>query len=91
MCVVHDKGLVIHDDNRPVKVGYDPKVGSKHAHIIDDAVVYDEPNMGQVFIFLIHMVIKLKGLNHHHLCSMQCHMNDLPMDEVQMFLAPIPK
>ena len=32
----------------------------------------------------------MKGLDHHLLCLMQCHVNGVLMDEVPKFLAPIP-
>ena len=43
-CVVGDYFLVICDHKRPVNAfGYDPKAGSKHAHIVNAAVAYTEP------------------------------------------------
>ena len=39
--VVGDHCLVVHYHNRPVNIfGYDPKVVSKHAHIVDATVAY---------------------------------------------------
>ena len=32
----------------------------------------------------------MKGLNHHLLCLMQCHVNGVPINEVPNFLAPVP-
>ena len=62
----------LHDHNRPVNVfGYDPKVGLKHACIVNAAVAYTEPETGQVVILLINQAIEMKGLNHHLLCLMQ--------------------
>ena len=31
----------------------------------------------------------MKGLDHHLLCPMQCHMNGVLIDEVPKFLAPV--
>ena len=70
--------------------GYDHRVGSKHAFIVDFTVTYDEYEKGQVFILLIHQAMEVKGLNHHLLCPMQCCMNGTVIDEVSNFLAPIP-
>ena len=69
---IGDKCIVVDDHKRPVNVyGYDPKVGSKHACIVDIMVVYDEPKAD---IFLIHQAIEIKGLDHHLLCPMHCCM-----------------
>ena len=65
-CVVGDQCLGIHVHNRPVNVfGYDSKVGSKYACIVDATVTYDEPKTGQVGILLIHEAIEMKGLDNH--------------------------
>ena len=51
-CVLDDHCLLVHDHNRPVNVfGYDPKVVSKHAHIVDATI--------EVFILLINQAIVL--------------------------------
>ena len=44
---------------------YNPKAESKHACIIDAAIAYDEPETGQVVVFLIQQVIEMKSLNHY--------------------------
>ena len=50
--------------------GYNPKVGSKCACIVDATVAYDKSKMVQVFIFLIHQAIEMKGIDHlHEWCS----------------------
>ena len=54
-CVVGDHCLVVHDHNRPVNVyRYNPKVGSKYAHIVNAAVAYTESETGQVVILLLN-------------------------------------
>ena len=83
--VIGDQCLVpvIHDHIRPVNVfGYNPKVRSKHACIVDATVTYTKPETSQVVIFLINQVIEMKGLNHNLLCPMQCCMNSVLIDEV---------
>ena len=70
--------------------GYNPNVRSKHAHIVDATVAYDEAETGQVFILLIHQAVGMKGLKHHLLFPMQCHMNGFLINEVPKFLAPVP-
>ena len=88
---VGDHCLIIHDHNRPVNVfRYNPTVGLKHACIVDDTVIYNQLETGQIVPLLIHQVIEMKDLHHHSLCHMQCHMNSVLIDEVQKFLTPIP-
>ena len=67
--------------------GYDPEVGSKHACIVDVPVIYDEMETDQA---VINQVIKMECLDHHLLCSMQCCMNGVLINEVPKFLALIP-
>ena len=52
-----------------------PKWRSKHACIVDATVAYDELKMDKLFILLVHHVIKMKSLDHHLLCLIQCCMN----------------
>ena len=49
ICVVGDHCLVVGDHNRPVNVfRYNPKVGSKHAYIINATVAYTKHETGHV-------------------------------------------
>ena len=90
-CVLNDQCLIVHNHNTPVSVeGYDSKVESKHACIVDVIVAYTEHETGQVVNFLINQAIEMKGLDHCPLCPMQCHVNGVLIDEVPTFLAPIP-
>ena len=57
-CVVCEQCLVIHYCNRPVNVyGYDPKVGKKHACLVDVTLAYDGSETHQFVIFLIHQAM----------------------------------
>ena len=57
-CVVGNQCLILNDHNRPVNIfRYYPKAGSKHACIVDAAIVYDEPEMVQAVTFSIHQTI----------------------------------
>ena len=81
--------FVIHDHNVPVSVfGCNPNAGSNHAPVVDAAVTYDEPKIGQVFIILSDQAIEMKGHNHHLLCPMQYHMNHVMIDEVPVLSEP---
>ena len=70
--------------------GYDPKAGSKHACVVNATVAYTVPETGQVVSLSINQLIEKRGLNDHLLCTMQCCMNGVLIDEVPRFLAPIP-
>ena len=63
---------------------------SKNSHLVDTTVAYDESETGHVVMFLIHQAIEMKGLDHHLLCPMQCCMNGVLINEVPIFLEPIP-
>ena len=41
--------------------GYDPKAGSKHAHIVNATVADMEPETGHVVILLINQAIEMKA------------------------------
>ena len=45
--------------------GFNLKAGSKHACIVDAAISYGEPKMGQIYFILINQVIEIKGIDHH--------------------------
>ena len=90
-CVLGHHCLIIHDHNRAVNVyGYDPKAGSKHTCIFNVTVAYTVPKTDQVVILSINQATEMKGLNHHLLLPMQCHVNGVLINEVPKFLAPIP-
>ena len=90
-CVVGDYCLIVHDNNRPMNVyGYDPKAGSKYTHVVDATVAYTESETGHVVILLPNQVTEIKGLDHHLLCPMQCHVNGVLINKVPKFLAAFP-
>ena len=60
-----------------------------HVGKVDTTIAYDESEIGQVVIFLINQAIKMKSLNHHLLCPMQCSMNGVWIDDVLNLLAPV--
>ena len=82
---------IVHGHNRPVNVyEYDHKAGSKHANVVDAAAAYTIPEAGQVVMVSINQVVEMKVLNNYLLCSIQCHINGVLIDEVPKFLASIP-
>ena len=91
MCVLGDKGLVIHDHNRPVNVySYDPKDGHKSAKTVDATVGYQDPQSGQRFILMINQAICIDGVVNYLLCPMQCCLNEVHISEVSKFLLETP-
>ena len=87
MCVVSDNCLVIHNHNRPVNVySYDPKDGQRSAKTVDATVGYQDSQSSQKFILMINQAIHIDDLVNHLLCSMQCHLNGVKINEVLKFL-----
>ena len=90
-CVVGDHCLILHDHNIPLTFyGYDPKTGLMYGCVVNATVAYTVPETGQVVILSINQAIEMKGLDQYFLFPMQCCMNGVLIDEVLMFLAPIP-
>ena len=71
-------------------VGYNPKAGSKHAGIVVATVANTKSETGCIIILLINKAIKMKGLDHHLLCPIKCHMNGVMINEVLEFLIAVP-
>jgi hypothetical protein len=87
-CVVGKNALIIHDFERAVNVtGYDKAVATVKARTVTAAVAYDNPNTGEVMIFIIHQAIEIPDLKHNLLCPMQMRLNDVLVSEIPKFLA----
>lgn len=83
--------LVIHDIERPVCVyGYDQKDGSKDYHTVTSVVAYDHSQTGQTYMLVVNQAIEVPHLQHHLLCSMQCRMNGIKLNDRPKFLADDP-
>jgi hypothetical protein len=83
----HDASIIL-DYNRPVSVvGYDKSLGSKTYQTVSGVVVYDEPWTGKLLHLIINQAIHIPHLDHHLLCPMQCHVNDLIVNNLPKFLA----
>ena len=70
--------------------GYNPKAGLRHVHIVDATIAYKVSETGQLVTLVVNKAIEIKGLDHHLLCLMQCHVNGVLINEVPKFLVPIP-
>ena len=90
-CIEGNHCVFVHDHKRLMNVyGYNTKAGSKHVCVVDATVAYIVPETGHVVILPINQAIEMKGLDHHLLCQIQCHVNAVLIDEVPEILAPVP-
>jgi hypothetical protein len=82
-CVLGHDALIIFDYNRPVSiVGYDESHGSKTYQTVSGVVAYDDPQTGRMLHLIINQAIHIPHLDHHLLCPMQCHVNDVTVNSL---------
>ncbi len=80
--------LIILDYDQPVSVeGYDESLGSKTYKIVSGVDAYDDPQTGRTLHLIINQAIHITQLDHHLLCPMQCHVNDVIVNDLLKFLA----
>jgi hypothetical protein len=90
-CVLECDALIISDYNRPVSiVGYDESLGSKTYQTVSGVVAYDDPQTRRLLHLIINQTIHIPHLDHHLLCPMQCHVNDMTVNYLPKFLATDP-
>jgi hypothetical protein len=90
-CVLGHDALIILDYNRPVSiVGYDEYLGSKTYQTVSGVIAYDDPQTGRMLHLIINQAIHIPHLDHHLLCPMQCHVNDVIINNLPKFLATDP-
>jgi hypothetical protein len=90
-CVLGKHAYIFQDYNRPVFVqAYDPTLGDKEYKTISGAVAYTDPANGRTLLLLIHQAIHIPHLDHHLLCPMQCHVNDVTVNDTPKFLVSDP-
>ncbi len=53
-------------------------------------VAYDDPQTGKTLHLIINQSIHIPHLDHHLLCPMQCHVNDVTVNNLPKFLVPNP-
>jgi hypothetical protein len=58
--------------------------------MVSGVIAYNDPVTGKVFYLLINQAIHIPHLDHHLLCPMQCHVNDVIVDNLQKNLAADP-
>jgi hypothetical protein len=90
-CVLGRDALIILDYRQPVfVVGYDKSIGSKTYQTMIGVVAYDDPQTGRMLHLIINQAIHIPHLDHHLLCPMQCHENDVTINNLPKFLAANP-
>jgi hypothetical protein len=67
-------------------VGYDESLGSKTYQTVSGVVAYDDPQTGRMLHLNINQAIHIPHLDHHLLCPMQCHVNDMTVNNLSKFL-----
>jgi hypothetical protein len=88
-CVLGRHVLTILDYDRPVSVvGYDESLGSHTYKTVSGVIAYTDPKTGRTLHLVINQAIHIPHLDHHLLCPMQCHVNDVTVDKMPKFLAP---
>ncbi len=89
-CVLVHDALIILDYNRPVSImGYDESLGSKTYQTVS-GVVANDPQTGRTLHLIINQAIHISHLDHHLLCSMQCCVNDVTVNDLPKFLVADP-
>ena len=68
-------------------MGYDESLGSKTYQTVSGVVPYDDPWTGRTLHLIINQAIHIPHLDHHLLCPMQCHVNDVIVNDLLKFLA----
>ncbi len=71
-------------------MGYDESLGSKTYQTVSGVVAYDDPQTRRTLHLIINQAINIPHLNHHLLCQMQCHVNDVIVNNLPKFLATDP-
>jgi hypothetical protein len=90
-CVLGHDALITLDYNQPVSVvGYDKSLGSKTYQTVSGEVACDDPQTRRMLHLIINQVIHIPHLDHHLLCPMQCHVNDVTVNHLPKFLAANP-
>jgi hypothetical protein len=90
-CVLGRGALITLDYNRPVSVvGYDESLGSKTYPTVSGVVAYADPQTGRMLHLIINQAIHIPHLDHHLLCPMQCHVNDVIVNNLSKFLSTDP-
>jgi hypothetical protein len=89
--VLGDCCLLIHDTGQKVDVlGFSTALGLIELPIVSGAVAYDHPITGKVYILVFHQAIYCRQMNNHLLCSMQCRVNGVVINDTPKMCVPNP-
>jgi hypothetical protein len=89
-CVSDQCALIIHNHDRPVMAyGYDGGTG-RSLDMVDAALFYQDPSMGDRWMLIINQALLVLGLRHPLLCTNQMRMNDLRVNDKPKHLVPNP-
>ncbi len=85
-CVLGHNALIILDYNQSVSVvGYDESLRSKTYQTVNGVVAYGDPQTRRMLHLIINQAIHIPHLDHHLLCPMQCHVNDVTVNALPKF------
>jgi hypothetical protein len=71
-------------------MGDDSSLGPKTYATISGGLAYNGTTIGEVFHLVINQAIHIPHLDHHLLCSMQCQVNDMIVNDMPKFLISDP-
>ncbi len=92
MTVLGAGTLIIQSYDQPVEVVgyYDPQQGLQTFEMVSGVLAFDHPWDGQVYHLVFHQAIHMPQLDHHLLCPVQCHVNDVTVNDLPKFLTCFP-
>jgi hypothetical protein len=92
MTVLGAGALIIQSYDQPVEVvgNMDPQQGLQMFENVSSVLAFDHPWDRQVYHLVFHQAIHMPQLDHHLLCPMQCHVNDVTVNNVPKFLTCFP-
>ena len=91
-CVVGKHALIFQDFDRPVNVTtYDPKgPTAKAMRTVSAALAYDDPETGEVLLFIVHQAISIPHMETNLLSTFQLRLNDVIVNDVPKILTDKP-
>ena len=87
-----ESALLIHDYETPVHVhGYTEEVGrSFNCCVVSAVIAYDHPEMGDVYMLVIHQAILIPEMQNNLLCPMQLRDHGLAVNDNPKYMALSP-
>ena len=87
-CVVGKNALIVHDYDQKVNVaGYDPnQPTAQYLRIVSADLAFDDPNSGEVIIFILNQAISIPHLEHNLVSPFQMRLNGVKVNDTPRFL-----